>query len=58
LRGGFAPWLMTVWLRSGLRALAETGNSTAILAAALIVCAMVSLAAHLGGFLSGVNGGP
>jgi uncharacterized membrane protein len=53
----FALWL-TVWLRSRLAGRAETGNSTAILATELIVCAMVSLTAHLGGFLSGVNGGP
>jgi ABC-type uncharacterized transport system permease subunit len=53
----FALWL-TVWLRSRLRAQAETGNSTAILATELIVCAMASLTAHLGGFLSGVNDGP
>jgi len=53
----FALWL-TVWLRSQLRAQAETGNSTAILATELIVCAMVSLTAHLGGLLSGVNGSP
>jgi uncharacterized membrane protein len=46
----FALWL-TVWLRSRLRAQAETGNSTAILATELMVCAMVSLTAHLGGFL-------
>src|SRR6266700_1639411 len=52
-----ALWL-TVWLRSRLRAQTETGNSTAILATELMVCAMVSLTAHLGGFLSGVNGGP
>ena len=57
LRGGFALWL-TVWLRSRLRAQAETGNSTAILATELIVYAMVSLKVHPGGFLSGVNGGP
>jgi hypothetical protein len=56
LRGVFALWL-TVWLRSQLRAQAQTGNSTAILATELIGCAMVSLAAHLGGFPSGVNGG-
>ncbi len=53
----FALWL-TVWLRSRLRAQAETGNATAILATELMVCAMVSLPAHLGGFLSGVNGSP
>jgi uncharacterized membrane protein len=53
----FALWL-TVWIRSRLRVQAETGNSTAILATELIVCALVSLTAHLGGFLSGVNGGP
>ena len=53
----FALWL-SVWLRSRLRAQAEAGNSTAILATELIICAMVSLTAHLGGFLSGVNGGP
>src|SRR5260370_38915141 len=53
----FALWL-TVWLRSRLRAQAETGNTTAILATELVVCLMVSLTAHLGGFLSGVNGGP
>jgi uncharacterized membrane protein len=46
----FAPWL-TVWLRSRLRAQAEAGHSTAILATELIVCAMVSLTAHLGEFL-------
>jgi uncharacterized membrane protein len=45
----FALWL-TVCLRSRLRAQAETGNSTAILASELIACAMVSLTAHLGGF--------
>jgi hypothetical protein len=53
----FALWL-TVWLRSRLRAQAETGRFTAILATEVIVCAVVSLTAHLGGFLSGVNGGP
>jgi uncharacterized membrane protein len=35
----FAPWL-TVWLRSRLRAQAEAGHCTAILATKLIVCAM------------------
>jgi len=49
--------LLTVWLRSRLRAQAETGNATAILAMELIVGAMISLTAHLGGFLSGVHGG-
>ena len=49
--------LLTVWLRSRLRAQAETGNATAILATELIVCATISLTAHLGGFLSGVHGG-
>jgi uncharacterized membrane protein len=53
----FALWL-TVWLGSRLRAQAETGHSTAILVTELIVGAMVSLTAHLGEFLSGVNGGP
>ena len=53
----FALWL-TVWLRSRLRAQAKTGITTAMLATELIVCAMVSLTAHLGRFLSGVNGGP
>jgi hypothetical protein len=51
LRGGFALWL-TVWPRSQLRAQTGTGNATAILATELIVCAMISLTAHLGGFLS------
>jgi uncharacterized membrane protein len=46
----FALWL-TVWLGSRLRAQAETGHSMAILATELIVCAMVSLTAQLGGFL-------
>ena len=46
----FALWL-TIWLRSRLRAQAETANFRAILSTELIVCLMVSLTAHLGGFL-------
>jgi uncharacterized membrane protein len=53
----FALWL-TVWLHFRLRARAGTGNSSAILATELTVCAMVSPTAHLGEFLSGVNGVP
>ena len=49
-------WL-TVFLRSRQKSLPGAADSLALLATELIVCGIVSLTAHLGGFLSGVNGG-
>ena len=50
-------WL-TVWLRSRSGPHAKALNSVTLVATELIVCLVVGLTAHLGGFLSGINGGP
>lgn len=51
-----ALWL-TVFLRSRLKSQTAAARSIAILGLEFMVCALVSLTAHVGGFLSGVNGG-
>jgi uncharacterized membrane protein len=48
----------TVWLRSRSPQAAPPKQSSLLLSVEVIVCLIVSLTAHLGGFLSGVNGGP
>ncbi len=52
----FGLWL-TVWLRSRSGPHAKELHSVTLVATELIVCLVVGLAAHLGGFSSGVNGG-
>jgi uncharacterized membrane protein len=51
-----AMWV-TVWLRSQRNSVADRSVSRSLLLVEIVVCLIVGLTAHLGGFLSGVNGG-
>jgi uncharacterized membrane protein len=51
-----AMWV-TVWLRSQQNSAADRSASRSLLFVEIVVCLIVGLTAHLGGFLSGVNGG-
>ena len=51
-----AMWL-TIWLRSRLKPHREGASAGGLLLVEVVVCLLVALTAHLGGFLSGVNPG-